>query len=364
MKNAVLSFINVSSGRYRWWDEFPQMLGRRLAAVGIDHVCFYRDYEDASPFAAGSRNPTPEGSLADAGWLEQNVKPMAARYEKVIFHTHGHYRPIKLWREARRHPRARWFWTEHQISEPKRLDSVRKLGRSFGQSLGRFPTRLFGVSEAGAARLKQQFRASTVGCVRTGIHVQSPVIGIPEDNSRVPRKALYVGRLIAQKGIWPLLESIALLQKMGVDLHLTLVGRGMTNEIEAFVQQNNLSGRVTLAGHQLDVEPFYRDADFVVIPTLVREALGMVSLEARRHGLPVIYSDRGGLPETQIDGQTGLKLARPTAVEIAAAVVALQSDPARYRRMRRRAPIGLEEFSIEKMVQSYVNEYASAFAAL
>jgi glycosyltransferase involved in cell wall biosynthesis len=363
MKRAVISFVNVASGRYRWWDEFPLMLGERLSAIGIEHVCFYREYEPASPQPAADRHPTPEGSLADARWLEQNVTPIAGRYDQVILHTHGHYRPIELWRETRRHRRAKWFWTEHQISEPRRLDALRKLGRCVGQSRGRFPSRVFGVSDAGAARLKQQFRASSVQCIRTGIRVSEPA---PCDDgrgsSRVPRKALFVGRLIAGKGIWPLLEAMALLKKRGADVQLTMVGRGMTGEINTYVRDNNLADNVVLAGHQLDVEPFYRDADFVIIPTLVREALGMVSLEARRYALPVIYSHRGGLPETQIDGLTGLKLPSPTAEEITRAILSLQSDRARYMQMRQRAPVGLDEFSIETMVQSYVDQYEPAFA--
>src|SRR4051812_6229009 len=114
MRKAVISFLNVTSGRYRWWDEFPLMIGQRLRAVGIDHVCFYRDYEPASPQPPAERHSAPEGSLADARWLIENVRPVAADYDEVIFHTHGHYRPIELWREVKHHRGARWFWTEHQ----------------------------------------------------------------------------------------------------------------------------------------------------------------------------------------------------------------------------------------------------------
>jgi glycosyltransferase involved in cell wall biosynthesis len=364
MKSAVISFFNVSSGRYRWWDHFPLMLTEGLSSIGIDHICFYRDYEEASPHPVSVRHAVPEGSLANTRWLEQTVSPIASRYERVIFHTHGHYRPIEIWREARRHSRARWFWTEHQISEPRCLDGPRKLGRCLGQCFGRFPTRVFGVSEAGAARLKQQFRASSVRCIRTGIDLKEPLRRGDDDGNIVPRKALFVGRLIPGKGIWPLLKAMVLLRDRRADVHLTMIGRGMNDEIETYIRENNLGGHVLLAGHQLDVERFYRHADFVIVPTLVREALGMVSLEARRHGLPVIYSNRGGLPETQIDAVTGMKLTSPTAEEIADAVLSLQSDPARYLQMRRRTQDGLHEFSIEKMVQSYVKEYESSLARL
>lgn len=364
MNSAVISFFNVSSGRYRWWDDFPRMQTESLNTVGIEHICFYRDYEEASPYLASERHPAPEGCLADMQWLEQNVRSIARRYDRVIFHTHGHYRPIEIWREARHHRRATWFWTEHQISEPRQFDGLRKLARCIGQRLDRFPTRLFGVSEAGAARLRQQFGDRTVKCIRTGIDLKEPLGLCEREASVVPRKCLFVGRLIPAKGIWPLLQAMVLLREKGADVQLTMVGRGMIDEVERYIRHNKLEDYVSLAGHQLDVQSFYGEADVVIVPTLVREALGMVSLEARRYGLPVIYSDRGGLPETQTDGVTGLKLTSPTAEDIARAVLSLQSNPDRYSEMRRRTQDGLHEFSMERMVRSYVNEYQSAFAAL
>jgi len=83
----------------------------------------------------------------------------------------------------------------------------------------------------------------------------------------------------------------------------------------------------------------------------------MVSLEARMHGLPVIYSRRGGLPETQVEGVTGLALPEVTPEAIADAVIALRADPARYAEMSMRAPDGLEGYSIEHMVNAYVRAY-------
>jgi glycosyltransferase involved in cell wall biosynthesis len=81
-------------------------------------------------------------------------------------------------------------------------------------------------------------------------------------------------------------------------------------------------------------------------------------------GIPVIYSRRGGLPGTQIDGETGLALAEVTPEEIAAKVVQLVSDPVRYAAMCRRAPEGLEEFSIEAMVDAYIKDYLEEFASM
>src|SRR5262249_46137957 len=101
-----------------------------------------------------------------------------------------------------------------------------------------------------------------------------------------------------------------------------------------------------------------------VVPTIRQEALGLVSLEARMHGLPVIFSRRGGLPGTQIEGVTGLGLAAITAEDIASKIVSLVSDPARYARMCNRAPEGLEEFSIGRRMAGYLRAKAEEAAPM
>lgn len=361
---AIISFFNTTSGHYRWWDDFAAMIGEGVRQHGVEHVCFRRDYDEFSTEPPEARHPAPEGALGDARWLRQKVRPIAARFERVVFHTHGHYQPIWLGREVLRHGRARWFWTEHRISEARRLDSLRRLAREVGQLLRLLPCRVYGVSDAGAARLRQQFRPSSVRCIRTGVRLLPQADRAPPRGQIRPRKALFVGRLIEEKGVWPLLRAFLVLERRRVDATLTLLGRGALEEIQRFVDENGLGGRVRLLGHQRDTAPFYREADFVIVPTLVPEALGMVSLEARMHALPVIFSRRGGLPETQIDGVTGLGLAEVTPEEIADLVIRLQSDPDRYAQMSHRAAIGLEEFSIEKMVQTYVDDYMEELASI
>jgi glycosyltransferase involved in cell wall biosynthesis len=366
-KAAVLTFINTVSGQYRWWDEFPAMIGDALRRASVEHICFRRDYDAFSTEPPGARHPTPEGALGDMRWLRENVRPLATPFEKVIFHTHGHYQPVWLGNEVLHHGGARWFWTEHRISTAQRFDGLRKAARTMAQGVGLLPHRLYGVSHAGAARLRQQFRSTSVRCIRTGIRLLPQAQRTPPRGALTPRRALFVGRLIPEKGLWPLLHAFRVLKERNVDATLTLVGGGPLEHIEQlerFIEDGKLRDRINVAGFQRDICRFYREADFLIIPTLVPEALGMVSLEARMHALPVIYSRRGGLPETQIDGITGLGLAQVTPEEIADTVVRLQSDPAGYAEMSRRAPAGLEEFSIEAMVDAYVRDYLEELASL
>src|SRR5262245_59090027 len=93
---AVLTFFNTISGQYSFWDEFATLIGERLARHGVDNVRFRRGYNEHTNERPEHQHPTPDKSLGSGKWLRDNVRPIAARYDKVIFHTHGHYQPIWL----------------------------------------------------------------------------------------------------------------------------------------------------------------------------------------------------------------------------------------------------------------------------
>jgi glycosyltransferase involved in cell wall biosynthesis len=54
---------------------------------------------------------------------------------------------------------------------------------------------------------------------------------------------------------------------------------------------------------------FYRVSRVVLMPSLWRESLGRVAVEAMANGIPVLASDRGALPETM--GDAGFVLTIP-----------------------------------------------------
>ena len=58
-----------------------------------------------------------------------------------------------------------------------------------------------------------------------------------------------------------------------------------------------------------DPRDFYRVSRVVLMPSLWRESLGRVAVEAMANGIPVLASDRGALPETL--GDAGFVLTIP-----------------------------------------------------
>jgi glycosyltransferase involved in cell wall biosynthesis len=99
-----------------------------------------------------------------------------------------------------------------------------------------------------------------------------------------------------------------------------------------------------------DPRDFYRVSRVVLMPSLWRESLGRVAVEAMANGIPVLASDRGALPETLGDAgfaftiperYTRANLALPTAHEVApwvATIERLWDDPdfeAKHRALAR-----------------------------
>jgi glycosyltransferase involved in cell wall biosynthesis len=128
-----------------------------------------------------------------------------------------------------------------------------------------------------------------------------------------PAHFLFVGRLVARKGVDVLLAAFARLLR-GADAHLTIVGEGAEREhLEALTSSLDLRDRVTFTGYIPDdvLEALIDRCDALVLPAVPHgvagtEGLGVVLIEALSHGKPVIASDTGGIPDVVQHERTGL----------------------------------------------------------
>lgn len=131
---------------------------------------------------------------------------------------------------------------------------------------------------------------------------------------------------------------IALAQAMALiadrPWRLSLFGDGtMRNEIEAAFA-GFAPGRVSIHGavDRAVVARVMAGADLFVWPGL-REAYGLVYLEAQAAGLPVVAFDSGGVPATVRPGETALLVPEGDVAAFARALCSVLDDPVRRAAM-------------------------------
>jgi glycosyltransferase involved in cell wall biosynthesis len=117
-----------------------------------------------------------------------------------------------------------------------------------------------------------------------------------------PVRLLTVATLTPRKGHRLLIEALAGLDRR--DWHLTAIGSLERDEatvaaVRALIAAHGLEAQIELAGEWPPeaLSDAYRAADVFVLPSYY-EGYGMAYAEAMAHGLPVIGTDAGAIPET------------------------------------------------------------------
>lgn len=122
------------------------------------------------------------------------------------------------------------------------------------------------------------------------------------------RYALFVGRLVQQKGVFDLLEAYARLRpELRGDLALVFVGNGVAQGELMQRAQAIAPGKVLFPGfaHREQLAAFYALSDMLVFATL-SDPWGLVVNEAMSCGVPVIASEAAGCTADLVeDGGNG-----------------------------------------------------------
>jgi glycosyltransferase involved in cell wall biosynthesis len=151
---------------------------------------------------------------------------------------------------------------------------------------------------------------------------------------------LYVGRLAPEKGIEVLLAAWARLQ-IAAELHI--IGDGpLRSAVSDAAHANPRIRWLGATSREAAIEAM-RGAYALVFPSLCYENFPGVLAEAQAASLPVIASRLGSGGEIVSDGGFGLLFDTGDAASLAAAVTALQQDPAQRAELSRRARARYEE---------------------
>jgi glycosyltransferase involved in cell wall biosynthesis len=127
----------------------------------------------------------------------------------------------------------------------------------------------------------------------------------------------FAGRLVPSKGVQTMLDAWKSREDMP---RLAIAGAG---EMEPLVRAATSEGQIDYLGAlaSSDVFAAMSRAVALVVPSTWFETQGLTVIEAFSHGVPVIASNIGALPEAVRDGETGLLVSPGDAQELAEAVV-------------------------------------------
>jgi glycosyltransferase involved in cell wall biosynthesis len=176
--------------------------------------------------------------------------------------------------------------------------------------------------------------------------------------ARELQRIVYVGQFLPGKGLDVLLEAVALLVARGYDVRLSVIGNAFDWIAPAYesyrkrllerARRPDLAGRVDFLGSRDDVLSVMASAGVHCCPSLpeIREAFGLVVLEAKVSGLPSVIFPSGGLPELIEDRVDGWISTEISAEGLAEGLEYFIADPKRTLMAGELARKSAERFSL------------------
>jgi len=238
------------------------------------------------------------------------------------------------------------------VADPRHLAAYRKLPRMIVPS--RYLARQLVLNGFHAERIEVVVNPS-----------RYEAIGNPDTLDRHVR-ILFVGRLVAEKGLLHFFDALRLLRTPSWEA--VIVGDGpLESYARECANEAAFRGRVRLTGalNGTRLQDEYRAATVVVVPSMAPESFGLAGVEGMAFGKPVVGFDAGGISEWLEHEATGLMTRRGDVPALAKDIDRVLGD----RDLRfRLASNGLERvrtrFNSDAHVDKIVTIYESQIAAM
>lgn len=213
--------------------------------------------------------------------------------------------------------------------------------------------------------LHQEFGvpATRIAVLRNGVPrpvpPPAPVGNVACTDAAVPFRVLFLGNLLARKGVAELLRALASPGLRDGAWQARLAGGGAVATYRRLAEHLGIAPRVHFTGW-LDIAGTAAElaaADVLVLPSY-DEGLPLVILEALSLGVPVITTPVGAIPEVLEDRVTALLVPPGDIAALAAALCALRDDPVLRSRLGAAGQALYErEFTIDRFADRLIGLY-------
>lgn len=166
----------------------------------------------------------------------------------------------------------------------------------------------------------------------------------------------FLGRLDPTKGVELLIRAAAPLLKGECELRIAGKGR---EPYEQELKERAASLDVRFMGF-VKTEAFLAEVDVLVVPSLWNDPCPLVIIEAFAQGVPVIGSNRGGIPERIDEDKTGFVFSPEHPETLTVALERFISDRDLLARMNAESLLRARDLSPKRMVDDYLEVYGKA----
>lgn len=175
----------------------------------------------------------------------------------------------------------------------------------------------------------------------------------------------FVGRIAPEKGIEYLVDALKRLKEKGYIFKALIVGEANSKSeytyeryLNKYINDSGLKEQLVRLGFIKDLSMVYRKLDLLVLPSIGREAFGMVLCEAMYFSVPVITTNTGGQTDVVTDGETGLVVNPKDTEALANAMIRIMDD----KKLRNKLALNgkeqvLRNFTFDKYEQQIRNVY-------
>lgn len=174
------------------------------------------------------------------------------------------------------------------------------------------------------------------------------------------KMVLFTGRLTEHKGVEYLIMAAE-----KINAEIVIIGDGPERKyLEKLVKDHNLDNVHILgyfSGRSEEINDFYLRSDVYVAPSVWKEPLGLVLLEAMVHKTPVIVTQSGGVTTIVQDGYNGFLVYAKRADMIAKKVNILLDDDVLRKKMGENAyKTVVKDFQWDKIAGKFMDLYTRA----
>ena len=145
---------------------------------------------------------------------------------------------------------------------------------------------------------------------------------------------------------------------------LMMVGEGPEkSKAVEYVKNKGLQEHVLFLGNSNEIDKILCFSDLFLLPS-EKESFGLSALEAMAHGVPVISSNAGGIPEVNQHGVTGYLSKIGDTADMTQNALRLLENEKQHNLFKIQSQEQAQRFNINTIVSQYESSYVDAIASI